>query len=65
MESKSKKNISIFMIIAGLIVSVNFLLKLNNDKYFINNIIIIICGVIISILGVISLRNAIKKNNLK
>ena len=61
MENKSKKNASIFMIFGGLLVLGNHLLKLENDKHYTNNIIIIVCVAIFTIFGIISLRNTIKK----
>ncbi len=61
MEIKSKKNTSIFMILGGLLVLANYILKLENDKHFTNNIIIIICAAIFTIIGIISLRNTSKK----
>jgi hypothetical protein len=61
MEIKSKKNASIFMILGGLLVLGNYLLKLENDKHFTNNIIIIVCAAIYTILGIISHRNTVKK----
>ena len=51
MEIKSKKNASIFMILGGLLVLGNYSLKLENDKHFTNNIIIIVCAAIYTILG--------------
>jgi hypothetical protein len=58
MESKSKKNASLIMIFGGLLVLGNYLLKLENDKQNTNNIIIIVCAaIIITIIGILSLRN--------
>ncbi len=61
MEIKSKKNASIFMIIGGLLVLGNYILKLENHKHSANNIIIIVCAAIFTIIGIISLRNTLKK----
>ena len=61
MEIKSKKNASIFMILGGLLVLGNYLLKLENDKHYTSNIIIFVCAAIYTILGITSLRNTIKK----
>lgn len=61
MENKSRKNISIFMIFGGIVVLGNYLLKLEKDEHFTNNLIIIVCASIFSIIGIISLINTLKK----
>lgn len=65
MENKSKKNVSIFMILGGLLVLGNYALKLENDKHYTNNLIIIICAAIFTLLGIVSLINTNKKSQIK
>ncbi|MFN3968882.1 hypothetical protein [Flavobacterium sp.] len=63
MENKSKKNASIFMILGGLLVFGNYMLKLDNQKDNTNHIIIMVCAAVIVVLGFVSLRNIAKKQN--
>jgi hypothetical protein len=65
MENKSKKSISIFMIVGGLLVLINYLFKPDTVTDNTNNIIIMVCASVFVILGIISLRNTIKKQRLK
>ncbi len=62
MEKKSKRNISIYMIIGGLIVIGNYIIKIVDCKT--NKIAaggVIICASIFVLIGCISLNNSIKK----
>jgi hypothetical protein len=62
MEKKSKRNISIYMIIGGLIVIGNYIIKIVDGKT--NKIAaggVIICASIFVLIGCISLNNSIKK----
>lgn len=63
MENKSKKNASIFMILGGLLLLGNYILKFDNQKENTNNIIIIVCASVFVVLGIVSLRNIAKKQN--
>jgi hypothetical protein len=62
MEKKSKRNNSIYMIIGGLIVIGNYIIKIFDGKA--NKIasgIVIICASIFVLIGCTSLNNSIKK----
>ncbi|WP_298393128.1 hypothetical protein [Flavobacterium sp.] len=65
MESKSKKNISIFMIIGGLLVLGNYSLKLiNEEKHSNNNSILVGCASVIIAIGVFSLIKTTNKSKI-
>lgn len=54
MENRSKKNISIFMMVGGLMVTANHLFKLNLETDKTNYFIVIGCSIIYTIIGLIS-----------
>jgi len=63
MENISKKNISIFMIIGGVIVLAKYLMNLN-DNANTNNYVIIICAIVFVVLGLVSLIRTTNKNKV-
>jgi hypothetical protein len=65
MESKSKKNVSIFMIVGGLLVLGNYSLKLINEENDSNNNSIIVgCASVIIAIGVFSLLKTTNKSKI-
>ncbi len=63
MENKSKNNTSIFMILGGLIILANYIVKYYSPKHNANIIIIIVCATLFIILGILSLRNGTANKN--
>lgn len=61
MESNSKKTSAFALIIGGLLVFSNYLLKDHTEKNYIPHITLIVCSATIVVLGIISLRNVNKE----
>ncbi len=61
METKSKKVSAVAMIIGGLIVFTNYLLKPDTDRTSIPQLIVMICAVTFIFLGVYLIRKVNKK----
>ena len=64
MESKSKKNISIFMIVGGVIVLAKYLMNLNNSIDKTNSYIIMACAMVFVLIGVFSLVRSTNNNKI-
>ena len=62
MENKSKKNSAIFMILGGMLVLANYLLKIEPGKSTTNNIIIMVCASVFILVGILSFKNSVKKH---
>lgn len=63
MENNSKRNISIFMIVGGLIVLSNYFFKMERKEVTTPYIVVIIASLVFVLIGVFSLLKAIKKND--